>query len=194
MASENYQRAKEIFYKACEMTLSARAEFLDRECNGDSVLRSEIERLLQVDEDGAFLKEPALSDRELLHRAVAGMSGGHEDRSFPSSIGRYRITRLIGEGGMGVVYEAQQDSPRRTVALKVIREPARSKNLARRFEQEVEILGRLHHPGIAQIYDAGIGTVRLNGGAGAEVPYFAMEFVDGAPIIEFARERSLSER
>src|SRR5262245_47281231 len=68
-------------------------------------------------------------------------------------IGRYRITRLIGEGGMGAVYEAEQEQPRRTVALKVIKPGMASPELLRRFAQESQALGRLQHPGIAQIYD-----------------------------------------
>src|SRR5678810_535487 len=67
--------------------------------------------------------------------------------------GRYTITRLIGEGGMGSVYEAEQDQPRRTVALKVIKPGLASPELLRRFAQESQALGRLQHPGIAQIYD-----------------------------------------
>ena len=72
-----------------------------------------------------------------------------------SNVGRYRIVRLIGEGGMGAVYEAEQDQPRRTVALKVIKPGLASPELLRRFEQEAQALGRLQHPGIAQIYEAG---------------------------------------
>ena len=77
------------------------------------------------------------------------------DRWLPGTIGRYRIVRLLGEGGMGAVYEAEQDQPRRTVALKVIKPGLASPELLRRFEQESQALGRLQHPGIAQIYEAG---------------------------------------
>src|SRR5262245_58067581 len=73
----------------------------------------------------------------------------------PTTIGRYKIVRLIGEGGMGAVYEAEQDQPRRTVALKVIKPGMASPALLKRFEQEAQALGRLQHPGIAQIYEAG---------------------------------------
>jgi len=70
----------------------------------------------------------------------------------PSTIGSYRIIRLLGEGGMGAVYEAEQDQPRRRVALKVIKSGWADRELLRRFELESQTLGRLHHPGIAQIY------------------------------------------
>src|SRR5262245_24595713 len=88
--------------------------------------------------------------------------GPEDARSLPTSatapravIGRYRIIRLVGEGGMGVVYEAEQDHLRRTVALKIIKPGLASPPLLRRFEQESQALGRLQHPGIARIYDAG---------------------------------------
>ena len=71
-----------------------------------------------------------------------------------TQIGRYTITRLIGEGSMGAVYEAEQARPRRTVALKVIKPRMAIPKLLRRFAQESQALGRLQHPGIAQIYEA----------------------------------------
>src|SRR5215472_15561696 len=95
-------------------------------------------------------------------------------RPLAGVVGRYRILRLLGEGGMGMVYEAEQDHPRRIVALKVIKTVWASPDLIRRFEQESQALGRLHHPGIAQIYEAGTADT----GAGSQ-PYFAMELIEG---------------
>src|SRR5262249_42698959 len=89
--------------------------------------------------------------------------------ALPPRIGHYRILRLLGEGGMGTVYEAEQDNPRRTVALKVIQPGLISPALLRRFGQEAQILGRLPHPGIAQIYEAGV--------AEDGKPFFALEFI-----------------
>jgi len=80
-----------------------------------------------------------------------GTQSGTAVRHLPTSIGGYR---LLGEGGMGAVYKAEQDRPRRLVALKVIKSGCASPERLRRFEQEFETLGRLHHPGIAQIYEA----------------------------------------
>ena len=94
-------------------------------------------------------------------------------RYFPERVGSYRILGIIGEGGMGVVYEAEQDRPHRRVALKVIRPGLAAPTRLRRFEHEAEILGRLQHPGIAQIYDAGVADTGhgaaavLRDGAGA---------------------------
>lgn len=106
------------------------------------------------------------------------------------AFGRYHLVRLIGLGGMGAVYEAEQDSPKRRVAIKVIRPELMSAEVARRFEHEARILGRLQHPGIAQIYEAG----RVEGGAGGPTPYFAMEFVEGVPLTEFAKAGGLGVR
>jgi tetratricopeptide (TPR) repeat protein len=108
---------------------------------------------------------------------------------LPSRIGHYRIIRLLGEGGMGAVYEAEQDQPRRNIALKVIKSAWASPQLLRRFELESQALGRLHHPGIAQIYEAGTADTPF----GPE-PYFAMEIIHGQPLIEYANASELNTR
>ena len=97
--------------------------------------------------------------------------------------------RRLGEGGMGIVYEAEQEHPRRTVALKVIKSGLNDPRLVRRFEQELLALGRLQHPGIAQIYEAGVAE----NGFGPQ-PYFAMEFIRGQPLLEYADAHQLNTR
>jgi len=103
---------------------------------------------------------------------------------YPSSVtsikrvGQYHIKRAIASGGMGTVYEATQERPRRTVALKLMKSGITSKSALRRFEYESQILGRLRHPGIAQVYEA--GTHRDEKGT---VPYFAMEYIPNAKTI-----------
>ena len=112
------------------------------------------------------------------------------DEPLPQQIGRYRILRVIGCGGMGTVYEAQQQNPQRLVALKVLRCGIASRTAMSRFDNEVAVLAHLHHPGIAQIYEAGTHDQ----GAGP-VPYFAMEYVRSAKLItEYAEELRLSTR
>jgi tetratricopeptide (TPR) repeat protein/predicted Ser/Thr protein kinase len=105
---------------------------------------------------------------------------------FPASIGRYRIIQVLGEGGMGTVYEAEEEHPRRKVALKVIKPGATNPMTLRRFEQESEALGRLHHPGIAQIYLAATD----DRGYGPQ-PYFAMEFIEGESLLQHAMTAKL---
>jgi non-specific serine/threonine protein kinase/serine/threonine-protein kinase len=113
---------------------------------------------------------------------AAGASG-------PAQIGPYRILSLIGAGGMGTVYLAEQDHPRREVALKVLRAVGQSADATRRFETEAETLGRLEHEGIARIYQAGAHVTPR----GLQ-QYFAMEYVRGVPLDVFAREHRLSAR
>src|SRR5580700_9041294 len=109
------------------------------------------------------------------------------EHPLPSIIGRYRILRLLGEGGMGAVYEAEQESPQRTVALKVIRAGYAGNEMLRRFENETQALGRLQHPGIAQIYDAGTAETPFG-----KQPYIAMELVRGQNLLAYCNEHQLN--
>ncbi len=106
--------------------------------------------------------------------------------SSTATIGDYRIIRKIGEGGMGVVYEAEQQHPRRLVALKVIRGGlGANDHLVKMFEREIEALARLKHPGIASIYESG----RSDDGQ----IFFAMELVQGVELTDFVeKQRSMS--
>jgi tetratricopeptide (TPR) repeat protein len=118
---------------------------------------------------------------------------GHFDSAssppLPATIGRYRIIRLLGEGGMGAVYEAEQDQPRRRVAIKVVKAAWASPSTLQRFELETESLGRLHHVGIAQIYEAGSAETPL----GVQ-PFFAMELIHGEPVVQYADVHHLDTR
>jgi tetratricopeptide (TPR) repeat protein len=108
--------------------------------------------------------------------------------AIPHEIGRYKVQRTIGSGGMGTVYQAIQESPRRKVAIKVMRSGVTSKSAMRRFEYESQILGRLSHPCIAQVFEAGT----YDDGTGG-VPYFAMEYIVGAKtLLEYAKQKDLS--
>src|SRR5271170_4428462 len=116
-----------------------------------------------------------------------GVGGG--GARLPETIGHYRILRLVGEGGMGSVYLAEQENPHGIVALKVIKPGFANAEMLRRFEQEAHALGRLQHPGIAQIYEAGTADT----GFGPQ-PYFAMEFVAGLTLGDFVEQRQLNLR
>ncbi len=100
-----------------------------------------------------------------------------------TTIGRYTIESVLGAGGMGAVYKATQQSPHRTVALKLMKHGAVSPRALRRFELESEVLGKLTHPGIAQIHEAG-----MHNGA----PFFAMEYVPGQILTDYAQSHNLS--
>lgn len=103
------------------------------------------------------------------------------------TFGGVEIVRLIAEGGMGRVYEGRQASPRRTVAVKVLRPGPLARATIRRFLQEAKILGQLRHPWICQVHTAGTFDY-----AGVQLPYFVMEFIpDGLPITEYVRRHAL---
>lgn len=104
-------------------------------------------------------------------------------------IASYRILRRIGQGGMGVVFEAEQARPRRIVALKVMRPGVSGSAARRRFELEAQLLGRLQHPGIAQIFEAGIAET-----SEGHQPYFAMELIRGVSLGRHVIESGLSTR
>ncbi len=105
-------------------------------------------------------------------------------------IGRYHLKRVIATGGMGTVYEAIQENPRRSVAVKVMKQGIASPSALRRFEFEAQLLGRLRHPGIAQVYEAG-----THDDGEEPVPYFAMEYIPGAKLLtHYAEEKKQGTR
>jgi tetratricopeptide (TPR) repeat protein/predicted Ser/Thr protein kinase len=121
---------------------------------------------------------------------VVGRAESRHDAPWtPKTFGHYRIVRVLGEGGMGTVYEAEQEQPRRRVALKVIRPGLASGELLKRFELEAQALGRLQHAGIAQIYEAGTAQTAFG-----EQPYFAMEYIEGLTLLEYVAEKELNTR
>ena len=110
------------------------------------------------------------------------------DPLLGKDVGGVQITRVIADGGMGRVYEGRQAKPDRIVAVKVMRPGITSPSMARRFDHEAEVLGRLQHPGIAHIYSAGMHTLN-----DAKVPYFVMEYVhDAKSLTRYAEDLALS--
>jgi WD40 repeat protein/predicted Ser/Thr protein kinase len=190
MSEQPGDRVQIVFDQAVALPPEQRAAFLDVACGGDAGLRAEVESLLACDTgltEGAgregVLRSPLVRATDPTPGAAGGPLAVGWLPGGPVRVGHYRILRRIAEGGMGAVYEAEQDSPRRTVALKVVRAGIASPALVKRFSHEAQILGRLHHPGIAQVYEAGL--------AADGQPYFAMEFIRGLPLDEYARRHGL---
>ncbi|MEQ8768646.1 MAG: protein kinase [Planctomycetota bacterium] len=155
-------------------------------------------RALAPSEREALLAElPPNAAREVLSLLAADESAGDFLEESPSTgtaparVGPFRLHRRIARGGMGVVYEAEQDRPQRRIALKLLTSPWPSQKERLRFEHEAEILASLEHPSIARVYSAGTAT----DDRGADLPFIAMELVLGArSIVAFARARLLPRR
>ncbi|HZW08792.1 MAG TPA: protein kinase [Phycisphaerales bacterium] len=189
MTPERLRQVEAIFIAAVELPPSQRATFIAEQCRGDEGLRAEVESLLgHASGSVGMLDVPPVA-------APIGATFNYEplqvEATLPADrrLGSYRVLKFLGAGGMGVVYLAEQERPRRTVALKVIRGAMASRSLLRRFEHEAEILGRMHHAGIAQIYEAGVAETEQG-----PQPFLAMELVEGPPITDFAEARRLSTR
>lgn len=184
MEPERRRKIEKLYYSALEVEENQRPAYLEQACGGNGALKQQLEALLaQPLGADSFLEKPAA---ELAAKALTEAAGGS---AMPSAIGRYRILGLLGEGGMGAVYEAEQDQPRRTVALKVIKPGFAAAETLRRFQHESQALGRLQHPGIAQIYEAGTADTGLG-----PQPYFAMELIRGRPLHEYAAGLNARER
>ncbi len=177
--------ALRLFRELLDLDPAERSRALDAACAGDDELRERVVRLLEADKTGPDLAW--IVEREI-GRELDGASEGPPGEEIDLTgrrIGRYRIVRRIGSGGMGTVYEAEQDEPRRRVALKTLRFGVDSKEAVSRFKLEAQVLARMSHPGIATILEAG----RSEG-----VPFFAMEFVEGArPLTEYAEAEGRSD-
>jgi non-specific serine/threonine protein kinase/serine/threonine-protein kinase len=161
----------EILGEAMSRPPSERDAFLERACAGDAALLAEARSLL---------KEANATSFEAVTAKLGARVGraASDLKQLPKQIGPYQILGLLGEGGMGVVYHAEQTSPiRREVALKLARTGLRGESARARFDAERQALAVMDHPNIARIYDAGA----IDDG----VPYFAMELVRGDPITSY---------
>ena len=174
--TSDWQRVRTIFEEAVDLPAPERPAFLDRACEGDAALRAEVEALLRVDERVAAEEKPFEASAEL-HARLAFIAG--VPQLVGTRVGQFKIEGVIGSGGMSLVYEAVQERPQRKVALKMMRSGLHSAQARRRLEYESEILARLRHPGIAQVY--AFGTFGFDG---LELPYFAMERVEDARSLD----------
>jgi tetratricopeptide (TPR) repeat protein len=186
MSAADFDRVRSIFLAARDLDAARRRDLLRRECAGNAALWAEVESLLKHhDAERGRATPPFLSG------AVGAIleSGGLLEAPLPRPFGTFELLAVIGRGGMGTVYRARQRTPDRTVALKVIRPGMLSPAMLARFRYEVDVLARLHHPGIAQIFEAGM----VEAGTVAQ-PYFALELVAGSPIDSYADEHGLDVR
>ncbi|MCA9273604.1 MAG: serine/threonine protein kinase [Phycisphaerales bacterium] len=173
--ADRFRELDRLFQAVCDLPQSEQAAKLIELAPGDEQLRSEVLALLHAEMSAVGITP------ESFHQSIATVLAGSVET--PDAIGNYKIIRTLGQGGMGIVYEAQQQSPQRTVALKLLRPGLATPELIRRFEFEAEALGRLQHPNIAHIYEAGL--VETPSGPR---PFFAMELVRGVPLSMWARK------
>ncbi len=189
MTDASWARVRELFERADEVPVERRQAWLDEQCGGDRRLRERVAALLAADRDdgdGAF---DATIPVELLADVAVVAPGA---ALLGRTIGGFRTTAVLGAGGMGVVLRAEQEQPRRAIALKVLAGPLVSERARRRFQYEGEVLGRLQHAHIAQVFSTGS---ERDPASGQELCWIAMELVpDALPIDRFAAERRLDER
>jgi WD40 repeat protein len=189
---ERQRLVEEVFLAAIEAGAERWMSVVESRCGSDTELRAEVEGLLgcHQDDKGDGVLDRAAPVGQSLLQGFEKVALGEVPMPPTGKIGHYKISRVLGAGGMGAVYVGEQDRPRRTVALKVIRPGYRSEQVLKRMEHEAELLGRLHHPGIAQIYEAGSADAW---GQGPQ-PFFAMELVDGPPITDYCNNKKLTTR
>ncbi|MEO0652739.1 MAG: serine/threonine-protein kinase, partial [Planctomycetota bacterium] len=184
--SADLERVLEVFEEALERDPGQRRAFIEQEAGADESLRERVLEMLERDEQpDQRLDDLALSDR----RAVLEGLLGHEHHArIPETIGAFRVLRRLGRGGMGDVFEVEQRSPRRRVALKLLRHGHQPGEQRRRFRRESELLARLDHPSIAKIHE--VGETATGDGA---MPFFVMELVDGADLRRWSEGRARRE-
>ena len=180
MENSRTERVAAIVEEALELLPERRAEFITNLCRGDGDLRSEVESLLAYQKQATdFIERPAF--------VITGEAGDSFGELRPAElIGRYKIVSLIGEGGMGEVYLAEDTSLGRKVAIKLLKLGLGTTHIIRHFQQEERILAGLTHPNIAQLHGS---DLTANG-----LPYFVMEYIEGKRLDDYCRENHLTLR
>ncbi|MFN7928439.1 MAG: serine/threonine-protein kinase [Blastocatellia bacterium] len=178
MTAQRWERIEPILQQALALLPSERFAFLGRACQGDHELQREIEALLAVETIETSLNFGVPDTTPNYAPPPANLLG--------QRIGAYRVTRLLGRGGMGEVYEAVRDDQQfeQKVALKIVRHEMTEDFLRQRFLSERQILASLKHPHIAHLLDGGTTPAGLS--------YFVMEFIEGEPITDYCRFHDLS--
>jgi hypothetical protein len=180
-----WQRADELLDEALDLPPAQRSPFLDRACGDNPQLRGLVGRLISAAEieDPEFKSGGALQGPlgDLVRTELA-----EEESLVGTEIGRYRIVRELGRGGMAVVYLAERADGqfRQEVALKLLSAGLVASHVGRRFDRERQILAHARHPGVARLLDGGQGP--------SGRPYLVMEYVDGRPIDRYCDEERLT--
>lgn len=189
MENERWQKIERIYHDAAEIPPDERQKFLHLACDGDESIRKEVLSLLAASGGTEeFLDAPALhvAAKALAFSTVAA-SQPPSAPPLPEFIGRYRVIRSLGQGGMGLVLLAEQAAPvRREVALKLIRSGLYDDSVLQRFKSEQQSLAVMNHPAIAKVFDAGATPDGQ--------PYFVMEYVDGPSITKYCDHKKLKIR
>jgi WD40 repeat protein/serine/threonine protein kinase len=180
---ERRSRVQDLFLAALDIRSEEREAYLERECGTDVDLSNEVRELVaSAEAEPGLLSTSAASD----HEAWLSEDGSPPPASDPDPerIGPYRVVRRLGEGGMGVVYLAEQTAPlERLVAVKVLKLGMDTREFAARFDTERKALARMSHSGIARVYDAGVTEEGQ--------PFLAMEHIDGEPVTAYCDRRGL---
>ncbi len=179
MEPQRWRQIEDLFHSALDCEPGRRADFLNSVCAGDASLRQEIESLLSSYEKGSFTETPAFAEGiKLLEESEARSLVGQ-------NIGPYRVTQIIGQGGMGAVYLAARADQafQKEVAIKLIKRGQDTDDVIRRFRGERQILASLDHPNITRLLDGGTTDDGL--------PYFVMEYIHGQPIDNYCDSHKL---
>jgi serine/threonine protein kinase len=173
-----------------------RPAFLDQACGGNSELRKRLDKLLSVQAPAEdFFKVNPISPENILAASAGVIAGlvvnGQKNaaslETANATIGNYTLQQRLGEGGCGVVYQAEQEKPfRRKVALKIIRLGMDTESVIARFEAERQVLALMDHPNIAHVLDAGTTD--------SGRPYFVMELVPGIKVTDYCNQNNLDTR
>ena len=181
MDGKRWNQLLEAFTTLAEMPASDQMQALRDLYSSDPTLAKEVQELLEEDASGQNLPEENLD-----HLLAQALRSDQLDPHLQIQIGPYRIIRMLGEGGMGVVYLAERTDIAGSVAIKFLRDSWISPIRRQRFAIEQQTLGLLNHPSIARIYDAGTTS--------DGTPWFVMEYVDGENITEYLRREPRSAR
>ncbi len=182
MDSARWSAIQQLFHAAVELPEPEQLDFLTSACGEDALLVDEVMAMLAADNQRASLLDRGLPD--IANRIVGGSIGIVQSQEF----GPYRLIKVLGEGGMGVVWLAERMDAGNLVAIKFLPHAGLSPARRERFALEIRTLAKLKHPYIARLYDAGT----LDDGT----PWFVMEYVEGVPILEFCHDpaRTIVER